>query len=167
MRNPRIQRQRNSPTCMWHFKWVGRNATKKNANRDGFRKLHFVHPSTCFCPLSSSISASCSRKKIDNYDGVIVSWQINRWSTCRRLICFPFFGFQSLQSNQEATELLENVRKSKEQLQTHLEKLQVQYNLDQSLWLFSSVWLFSVFRAWLWVTFKSFRCRSEGGTLVI
>ena len=51
---------------------------------------------------------------------------------------FSVFGFQSLQSNQEATELLENVRKSKEQLQTQLEKLQVQYSLDQSLWLFSS-----------------------------
>ena len=46
---------------------------------------------------------------------------------------FSVFGFQSLQSNQEATELLENVRKSKEQLQTQLEKLQVQYSLDQSL----------------------------------
>ena len=34
--------------------------------------------------------------------------------------------FKSLQSNQEATELLENVRKNKEELQTQLEKLQVQ-----------------------------------------
>ena len=32
---------------------------------------------------------------------------------------------QSLQSNQEATELLENVRKNKEELQTELEKLKV------------------------------------------
>lgn len=32
---------------------------------------------------------------------------------------------QSLQSNQEATELLESARKSKEELQTELEKLQV------------------------------------------
>ena len=36
-----------------------------------------------------------------------------------------FVAQQSLQSNQEATELLENVRKSKGELQTQLEKLQV------------------------------------------
>jgi len=35
------------------------------------------------------------------------------------------FVSQSLQANQEATELLEGARKSKEEMQTQIEKLQV------------------------------------------
>ena len=65
--DPRIQPQRNSPTydILSELEETRPSLKIKHANRDGSRKLHFVHLFTCFCPLSLSISATCSRKKID------------------------------------------------------------------------------------------------------